>query len=408
MKGKILVQLQNIRSVNKILMTNKSLSSILIIFTILLCTGCSVSGVFVNDKLSFTKADKINPEEIAASIYLIGDVGDPNADKQEPSLAALQRDVSQNTSPDKMIFFLGDNIYDFGMQKEDDADRKEMERRINEQMKVILESNSKGYFIPGNHDWDYWGKDGTNAIRRQEKYIEEKSNGKISFLPDNACPGPEIIDVNNNLRIILFDSQWLLQDYRYRPYKECTSKSDDDVYRNIEAAFKSAGNKKVLVMAHHPVDSYGEHGGFFSFEAHLFPLRAIVKELWIPLPVIGSLYPVVRNLGITSQDMSSSVYKKMASRLDSIYTKYSPVAVAAGHDHSLQVLQMKSYFMLVSGGGLASRIRSLTTGDNTIFAYDNSGYMKIDLLKNGKMKLDVIVPLNDGKESEDIFSIWLN
>jgi len=403
-----LVQLQNILLANKILMTNKSLSFILIIFTLLLFTGCSVSGVFINDKLNFTKADKTDAKEIVSTIYLLGDVGDPTKDRQEPSLAALQKDASQNTVSDKMIFFLGDNIYDFGMQKEDDADRKEMERRIDEQMKVILESNSKGYFIPGNHDWDYWGKDGINAIRRQEKYIEEKSNGKISFLPDNACPGPEIIDVNENLRIILFDSQWIIQDYRYRSSQGCSSKSEDELYKNIEAAFKNADSKKVLVLAHHPVDSHGEHGGFFSWEAHLFPLRAFVSELWIPLPVIGSLYPLARNLGITSQDMSSSTYKKMANRLDSIYTKYSPVAVVAGHDHSMQVLQMKNYFMLVSGGGLAARTRSLTTGDNTIFAYDNSGYMKIDLLKNGEMKLDIIVPINDGSESEEVFSMWLN
>lgn len=389
-------------------MKHKILTLTLLNYAALMLTGCSVSGVFINDEIKFTRADRNEQSEVAASIYLLGDVGDPSASKQEPSLASLQKDASENPVPEKMIFFLGDNIYDFGMQKEDDADRKEMERRIDEQMKVILESNSKGYFIPGNHDWDYWGKDGTNAVRRQEKYVEEKSNGKISLLPNNACPGPEIIDVQDDLRIIIFDSQWILQDYRYRSSDGCSSKSEDEVYKNIEAAFKSAGNRKVLVLAHHPVDSYGEHGGFFSWEAHLFPLRAFVKELWIPLPVIGSLYPLARNLGITSQDMSSSVYKRMASRLDSIYTKYSPVAVAAGHDHSMQVLQMNNYLMLVSGGGLAARIRSLTTGKNTIFAYDDSGYMRIDLLKNGRMKLDVIIPVNDGKESEDIFSVWLN
>ncbi len=401
-------QLQNILSGNKLRMKHKILTLTLLNYAALMLTGCSVSSVFINDEIKFTKADRNEQSEVAASIYLLGDVGDPSASKQEPSLASLQKDASENPVSEKMIFFLGDNIYDFGMQKEDDTDRKEMERRIDEQMKVILESNSKGYFIPGNHDWDYWGKDGTNAVRRQEKYIEEKSNGKISFLPDNACPGPEIIDVKDDLRIIIFDSQWILQDYRYRSSDGCSSKSEDEVYKNIEAAFKSAGNRKVLVLAHHPVDSYGEHGGFFSWEAHLFPLRAFVKELWIPFPVIGSLYPLARNLGITSQDMSSSVYKRMANRLDSIYTKYSPVAVAAGHDHSMQVLQMNNYLILVSGGGLAARIRSLTTGKNTIFAYDDSGYMRIDLLKNGRMKLDVIIPVSDGKGSEDIFSIWLN
>jgi hypothetical protein len=401
-------QLQNIRLVNKTYMKYKLLFFSLISLASVFLTDCSVSGVFVNNDTKFTKAEKTMKNEVAASIYLIGDVGDPSKEKQEPSLASLQKDASENSAPEKMIFFLGDNIYDFGMQAEDDADRKEMERRIDEQMKVITKSNSKGYFIPGNHDWDYWGKDGADAVRRQEKYVEEKSNGKISFLPDNACPGPEIIDVNNDLRIILFDSQWILQDYRYKSADGCSSKNEDEVYKNIEAAFKSAGNKKVLVMAHHPVDSHGEHGGFFDWKAHLFPLRAFVKELWIPFPVIGSLYPLARNLGITSQDMSSSVYKKMASRLDSIYTQYSPVAVAAGHDHSMQVLQMSNYLMLVSGGGLASRIRSLTTGKNTIFAYDDSGYFRIDMLKNGRMKLDVIIPLNEGKESDDIFSIWLN
>jgi hypothetical protein len=39
--------------------------------------------------------------------------------------------------------------------------------------------------------------------------------------------------------------------------------------------------------------SNGIHGGYFGIKQHIFPFTDMKKKLYIPLPVIGSIYPSV-------------------------------------------------------------------------------------------------------------------
>ena len=50
-------------------------------------------------------------------------------------------------------------------------------------------------------------------------------------------------------------------------------------------------NKTIFLASHHPFQSYGTHGGYFSWKDHIFPLTAANENLYIPLPIVGSLYP---------------------------------------------------------------------------------------------------------------------
>lgn len=381
---------------------------LLFIFIIALLSCFKVDGVYSNDKVNGKSSVKINQEEIESVIYLIGDAGDPARDKQEPSLAALQKDASNIVGAKKLIIFLGDNIYENGMPELNGPDRKEKERCIDEQIKVIKASKSEGIFIPGNHDWNKWSKGGADAVRRQEEYIKSKSNGLIKFLPGNACPGPAVIDYGQYLRIIAIDTQWWLMDENERSNNGCSAITELEVFNQLEEALKSSADRKVLVVGHHPIDSYGEHGGFFNWKSHIFPLTALGKVLWIPLPALGSLYPLSRNAGILSQDFSSSSYRYLREQLEKVFSRYPPMVYASGHEHSLQVLKEKyGMLQLVSGGGLESRIKNVGKGKNTIFSYEQAGFMRLDILRDGKVKLIVIVPDNNDKGKE-VFSIMIN
>lgn len=372
----------------------------------ILVTGCGVSGSYIEQgRQNYVPIPKT--EEIDYSVFLVGDAGAPDPGIKEPVLKALQDEASELGTSRSSILFLGDNIYEYGMPDTISSERIDSERRLDEQIDVAIKSKTRGIFIPGNHDWKQGKSDGLHSLRNQESYIELKKSQYISQIPSKGCPGPDILDLGDNLRLIILDTQWLLQEREHRPETECKTKSEDEVYKALSEAISTSGSRKVLVAAHHPPESNGPHGGFFPWYDHIFPLRALNKSLWIPLPVIGSIYPLARNLGITRQDMSNGYYHEMADRLNDVFSKNKSVIFTAGHDHSLQVLNhVNGSIILVSGAGSDTKITPVTKSDNTIFARSHTGFMRVDYLKNGKVRIGVIIPTDKTGSREEVFSMW--
>lgn len=386
----------------------KTYGSILFIITALLLNGCGVTGTYIEEgRQNYVPIPKT--EEIDYSIFLIGDAGAPDAGIKEPALKALQDEASEITSGRDAILFLGDNIYEYGMPDTLSKARIDSERRLDEQIDVAVSSKTRGIFIPGNHDWRQGRSDGLVHLQNAEAYIELRKSEFISQIPSKGCPGPEVLDLGDHLRLIIFDSQWPLQEEDYRPASECKSKTEEELYSALDEAFKNSGSRSLLIAAHHPPATNGPHGGFFPWQDHIFPLRALNKSLWIPLPVIGSIYPLARNLGITRQDISNDYYENMAERINEIMSKYDkPVLYAAGHDHSLQILDhINNSLILVSGAGSYSKVSSVDNDDNTIFAKSHSGFMRLDYLKNGKVRIGVIIPTDKAGSREEVFSMWV-
>lgn len=386
----------------------KTFGSILFIITALLLNGCGVTGTYIEEgRQNYVPIPKT--EEIDYSIFLIGDAGAPDAGIKEPALKALQDEASEITSGRDAILFLGDNIYEYGMPDTLSKARIDSERRLDEQIDVAVKSKTRGIFIPGNHDWRQGRSDGLIHLQNAEAYIELRKSEYISQIPSKGCPGPEVLDLGDHLRLIIFDTQWPLQEEDYRPSAECKNKTEEELYNALDEAVKNSGSRSVLIAAHHPPATNGPHGGFFPWQDHIFPLRALNKSLWLPLPVIGSLYPLARNLGITRQDMSNDYYENMAQRINDIMAKYNkPVLYAAGHDHSLQILDhVNNSLVLVSGAGSYSKVSPVDNDDNTIFAKSHSGFMRVDYLKNGKVRIGVIIPTDAAGSREEVFSMWV-
>lgn len=369
-------------------------------------TGCGVTGSYIEEgRQNYVPIPKT--EEIDYSVFLIGDAGAPNPGIKEPVLKALQDEASELTTGRSAILYLGDNIYEYGMPDTLSKERIDSERRLDEQIDVAIKSKTRGIFIPGNHDWKQGRSDGVTSLRNQESYIELRKSEYISQIPSKGCPGPEILDLGDHLRLIIVDTQWLLQEREYRPETECKNKTEDEVFAALDKAIEGAGNKSVLVAAHHPPDTHGPHGGFFPWTDYFFPLRALNKSLWIPLPVIGAIYPLARNLGITRQDMSNDYYEEMADRIDEVLAKHKPVLFAAGHDHSLQILKhVNESLILVSGAGSETKVTQVTKSEKTIFARSHTGFTRIDYLKDGRVRIGIIIPTDQTGSREEVFSMW--
>jgi len=352
------------------------------------------------------------PAQIDVTLFLIGDAGAPAAPPDsEPVLVALR--VAAASAPHPVIVFLGDNVYPDGMPDSAALKRRAAERVLTQQLRVLQASGARGFFVPGNHDWDSMQPGGWDAIRRQERFIAAAGGGP-ALLPAGGCPGPAVVDVGAVVRLVALDTQWWLQDgpKPEGPTSSCPAASEGAVIDSVRAALRTAGKRAAVVVAHHPLASGGVHGGHFGWQDHVFPLRNIKPWLWIPLPIIGSVYPIARAEGISRQDLPSPAYTRMRVAFDSAFAGAPalapPLIYAAGHEHTLQVIAGTSArYLLVSGTGTFGHIDRVTALDSTRFARSASGFMRVEFQRDGRARLGVFIVDRAGNAAEE-FGLWLN
>ncbi|HLQ23521.1 MAG TPA: hypothetical protein VK132_09955, partial [Gemmatimonadales bacterium] len=169
----------------------------------------------------------------------------------------------------------------------------------------------------------------------------------------------------------------------------------------------SAGGRAVIVAAHHPLISAGEHGGFFGVEDHVFPLRALKRWLWVPLPGLGSIYPLARQNGVSDQDQSNPVNRRMVGMFAAAMQDHPPLVWASGHEHNLEVLEGTSArWLLVSGAGIYGHEGPAFGRTALRFGSGAAGFMRLEFLADGRVRLGVLTVDREGR-SRERFSLWL-
>jgi len=363
------------------------LVSILVLLFISLNGPASASSAHNNDSISYT-------------LFLIGDVGDDTL-LSSPVLTLLKSQLKEANDVTSAVIFLGDNIYPEGLHKKKHENRTEDETRLNAQLDILVDFKGDIVFLAGNHDWEKDGQKGDNFVRRQEKYIEDYLKKGNIFLPDNACPGPEVVELNDNLVLIIIDTQWWLHKYD-KPRGEqddCVVLDKGGLISQFSDLLKKYKNKNVFIAAHHPLYSNGVHGGKFPVKDHIFPLTAINKSLYLPLPVIGSIYPLYRQMLGNRQDIAHPDYQQMKILLTDELNEYENIIYAAGHEHSLQYKKEGSNHYIISGSGS----KSTYVRDNNEIEFGKSirGFSRVTYYKNGSVYVDFISP--DSSNSSVLF-----
>jgi Calcineurin-like phosphoesterase len=360
--------------------------------------------------------------QIETSVYLIGDGGDPAA-TGEPVLAALSRAIARDPAR-SLVLILGDNVYLNGIDTlETSSHRHEQEWRLTTQLDVLLHNRVRGIVVPGNHDWARHKPSGWKSIKVQEefvrKYVEgfERAQGwdtlpdspTVAFLPTGGCPGPSVRDFGDHLRVLVLDTQWWLHPYVRPKSEKCGEEGDTRAVERIRSALASAGPRRTLVVAHHPIETAGEHDGYFDWKTHLFPFAALDRHFLIPLPVIGSLYPLARMHGVDAQDMSSPIYCRMLAVLDSGFRPIPPLLYAAGHDHGLQVFKGgHSRYEVVSGGGIYGHTNPFSRRPNSLLSLAASGFMRLDIMRDDTPPRLGVHVIDGAGEDHEVFALRLD
>lgn len=307
----------------------------------------------------------------AQKVYLIGDAGEPkNPDKNLELLTQKFTDASEND----VLIFLGDNIYPKGLPNKEGPKRAEMEAKLIPQLEVMKNFPGKAFIIPGNHDWAQGRKYGWENALNMEKFITEYFGEEDVFLPINGCPGPIELPINEQFTLLVLNTQYFLHPWdKPGDDSECANKSTIEALDDLKVAVQRNAGKHILIAAHHPVFTYGEHHGNFSLKQQIFP------------PILGSIHPFFRRFIGNIQDVTHPKYRAIMKQVIAAMDEAEHVVYAAGHEHSLQLIEKGKHHYVVSGSG--SKTTYVKQGKDSKFAKSEQGFAILDLGLEGSANI---------------------
>jgi hypothetical protein len=356
---------------------------ILFLVVVVFLVSCATTNqpFYSDDSLGWELLKPTDGKKLVHSLFLVGDAGElDDIETGENFVISAVDKMIAGSGKETSLVYLGDNVYPYGLPKKEDPSREISEKTLNAHLNVAKSFDGKTYFIPGNHDWNKHKKGGLKAVKRQEKYVEnyfQDDEKKIKFYPSDGCGDPKVHKVNSDLVFVFLDSQWWLHDWSKENEinQGCDVKSKGDLLKSIQEIFVDHKNDEIVVLMHHPIKSNGVHGGKFSWKHHLFPMHEL--GYWIPLPIIGSLYPIYRNVTGSTQDITNAQNQELMQEIDKMAKALRiHVVFAAGHEHGLQYFDGDKTKYIVSGSG--SKVDYLKKGGEAEFLSKNRGFVKID------------------------------
>lgn len=375
-----------------------------------LLAGCGVGKVWYS-KRERQWTDNKDPEDAALSqvVYLIGDAGNPVLEGEDPVFELLRHHLSSDSltrrfsAKAQTVLFLGDNVYENGLPPEDAFDREVSEQKLVRQMNLVKEHTGKRIFIPGNHDWNHIKADGWEYVVRQQQFVEEYLQDSATFYPKGGCPGPVEVELSANFVLIIVDTNWWLTKYN-RPegvLSNCGVTNEFDFMVQFQNVIRRNRGRHKLITIHHPLYSNGNHGGYYSLLDYIFPLSLRYDNLYIPLPVVGSIYPLMRKYGVSRQDIPNPVYQKLKSGIMNILREEEYVVLASGHDHNLQLHKTGEVHHVVSGS--ASKLTYAVKGHTASFVAKQKGFSKLNYFDNGEVWVEFWTPDSDNPEGRLLY-----
>lgn len=329
-------------------------------YVIIFFTGCTGSSAVTENSYLQSETDELmavqTPDAYTYSVFLIGDGGGASLDPRSEILLHLENMLIE-TGEKGAVVFVGDNLYPDGLPSEDSNEREVLEEKLVAQLEAVKRFPGRIIFMPGNHDWESSGKDGLEYINRQELFIEEYLNRGNTFFPDDGHPGPVQVTLTqfkdrsgdiSELNFIVLDTHWWLHPHE-KPFPG-SADSEEEAKENARAELESiisqnAGNE-VIIGSHHPMETYGRHGGKFPAKTHFLP------------PVGGSLYVAYRKMWGYPQDVPHKTYSRMKDDILKATEDHKGLILAAGHEHSLQFIPFEEdgnpYYQIVSGSATKS------------------------------------------------------
>lgn len=313
---------------------------------------------------------------VESVVFLLGDPGMARMETS-PVLQRMRLEVetwSERLGPEGEVrmVVMGDILYPDGLNSRTAGEWRHDSLRVSSQIRVVggpaAETvGARGLFLPGNHDWgreEDWA--GARRLVRLQEFLwswEGEGAGRVELHPVPGTGGPSVVDLGEELRLVLLDTAWWLLGRE--PGEE------EEFLSGIREALETAGDRRVVVAAHHPLESGGPHG------------------LGVDLGSFLGIRLLLKRAGILLQDLDSRPYSEFKSRLLEIFIEVRrPDVFAGGHEHSLQIFSSES-----AGGrrgvvvGSASKLTGVSMAPGMLFGRSEPGYGTIMALEDGSLHI---------------------
>jgi hypothetical protein len=220
---------------------------------------------------------------------------------------------------------------------------------------------------PGKTEWAGGNRNGKDFIKQLTDDLPEKYSNPF-FFPEEACPGPEEVVLNDHLVVILIDTWWWVHNHDRR-FNKCGIENRGDVLIQIEDAIRRHyTGKHVVIAGHHSLKSYGNTSGYFSTEQWLLQLP----------------YTFFRKLPGTRYDNQHPDFKSFRSGLLSVLKKYSDVIYLSAGEANLQYFQHDNIHFVISGSW---QNREYVRKDLPEFGSDEKGFAQLTFSSDGACNL---------------------
>ncbi|GAB2942120.1 hypothetical protein GCM10027048_03260 [Hymenobacter coalescens] len=323
-------------------------------------------------------------------LCLIGDLGAVATDGRDPVLNLLQHWLREAGAAGTVVL-LGDNVYPTGLPPLGNPQRPAAERRLDAQLALLRDFPGQVIYLSGNHDWNKGRADGYAYLQAQEAYVRHHLP-RARYLPENGCPGPVALPLAEGLVLLVLNTQWWVQRGP-RPLgaaNGCTANDAQEPFAQLQQLMARHAQQQLVVVGHHPLYSNAMHGGKFTVKQHVFPLTAAHKRAYVPLPVLGSLFPAYRRVLGAAEDMAHPRYRRMRRRLLQVLRQFPGAVYAAGHDHNLQYFLRRGVHYIVSGAG--SKTAYVEAGGKATFTHEHKGFFTLDYYADGQLWLQTWEP----------------
>ncbi|MEO6611514.1 MAG: BamA/TamA family outer membrane protein [Chitinophagaceae bacterium] len=352
---------------------------------LIVMAGCLLLITFSPRAQADTSKLRPQDDSIIQRIVLIGDAGQLT-DGRHPVVDAVRQLIKLDKKT--TVLFLGDNLYKMGLPDNLASAYNTARAVLDSQLSIAEGTPAKVLMIPGNHDWENGSRGGYDAVIREQIYVDFIHQKNAEFYPKDGCPGPVEISLGTEVTVIMFDSQWWIHPFDKPGIEsDCNCKTKDELVAQIQDIAARNSKKLIILACHHPFRSNGIHGGFFRLKQHIFPFTDIFKSAYIPLPILGSIYPIARSVFGTPQDLKHPNYQNMIDRISTAIKEVAPnVVFVAGHEHNLEHLKDSSYNYIISGGGCKESRAS--SGKKSEFISTLFGFAVMEVSKNKNVTVD--------------------
>jgi hypothetical protein len=343
--------------------------------------------------------------KLVYEVLLIGDSGNVKRKQPDEILSLLENHLPN--SPASLVMFLGDNIYPHGLPEKGDVLREDAELVLKAHHNTVKNFAGKVAFISGNHDWNKGKSDGLAYVLRQEEYLNNLFKQKV-FFPENGCPGPTEVFVNEFLAVIAINTQWWVQK-GVKPIGAdcgCEQENEEDFFIQLQTLLAKHKNRRILVAGHYPIYSNSLHGGKYKIKHHLFPFTIYKKNAYLPLPFIGSLLPIYRKYYGATEDLSHPRFRILRKKLKAMFRGYPGLTYVAGHEHNLQFIEKYDNSYIVSGA--ASKSTYVMDSKYSRFGMSAKGFFKLKYYDDLRVKVEVLTVDDNNKDGELVYDGWMN